>query len=80
MTSIKEAFHRCKLLTVLYQGSAKIKLLASRRSSIFCLFSLLLLSSNDKASKEVGIGEKAVRAERSRGQSNKILMPQKFSM
>jgi hypothetical protein len=47
---------------------------------IFCLFSLLFLSSNDKASKEVGIGEKAIRAERSRGQSNKILMPQKFNM
>src|ERR1044072_4027537 len=39
ITSMKEAFHRCNLLTVLYQGCTKSKLLASRCFSNFCLFS-----------------------------------------
>lgn len=82
-TSIKEVFHRCKFLTVLYQGSAYIKSLASRGLSTFFLFRFE--QSGSSSSKELAleadeIGEKIVRAERSNGQSNKILKPHILSM
>lgn len=94
-TSIKEVFHRCMFLTVLYQGSAYIKSSASRGLSTFCLFRTKDSSRSDGplrfehlgfslsmelAFEAEGIGEKIVRAERSNGQSNKILKPHISSM